>query len=726
MKTVSKSLVLSLLLLVTTSIFGQWQSPHEVDEHCQAMDVLRFQEQRNPAMRANMEAIEQFTQQALRERSLTMEGVITIPVVFHILYNDDASNVSKDQILSQLKIINKDFRNRNELRGKTPAVFKDLEADVEIEFCLANVDPNGFKTSGITRTETYHASFWPFVVGNDLMKFDATGGRDAWPADQYLNVWVCKSVESGVLGYAQFPGGPPETDGIVLDYRFFGTVGEVPLYPIFSGRTATHEIGHWLNLRHIWGDGDCSVDDFVEDTPLQSGPNSGYADPCTFPGRNSCDEGEGDLPDMFQNYMDYSNDECYTLFTKGQKARMRALFEPGGPRESLLSSKGCATGLDLLFAKKPFCTDGIRNGTETGVDCGGDCGPCPEAPYCLSVADFPFVKWIGSVGISGPDIVNYENYSSLDFGYGDYTDESIILKPGNEYNLHLTPEYEEDAFANTWKVYVDYNGDNDFGGENELVYDSGVPIFDDQVPDDGTVQGSFRVPADASGTARMRVIMKLLAPGFDLFPITDCGVYGAGETEDYTLTFEACDPPENIYARIQGNDIILAWDDVLSASAYKVRYYDSGRWKHQVVYGQTFRLNNPGPGVYSFEVYALCNGDWSGKGRLVTVQIIPGYSGHRLALLDNHTTELSTTLGIHQLYPNPTTHNIRVDFTAITNTPITIEVKDLLGRNLLLQQIEGTGNAQSTELQVAGLTSGIYYLTLQSGDTFVTKKFVKE
>lgn len=714
------------MLLISTSVFGQWHSQEEIDPHCQTMDVLRFQEQQSTEVRANMEAIEQFTQQALRRKSRSTTGIITIPVVFHILYNDEASNISEDQILSQLNVINEDFRNRNENRGDTPEVFKDREADVEIEFCLANVDPNGYKTSGITRTETYHPSFWINAVGFNLMKFDATGGRDAWPADQYLNVWVCRAIESGLLGYAQFPGGPSETDGVVIDYRFFGTVGEVPLYPTFSGRTATHEIGHWLNLRHIWGDGDCTVDDFVDDTPLQSGPNSGYAYPCTFPGPNSCDEGEGDLPDMFQNYMDYSNDDCYTLFTKGQKARMRALFEPGGPRESLLYSKGCASGLDLLFAQQPFCTDGIRNGTETGVDCGGSCDPCPIDRYCLSVGDIPFVKWIGSVGISGPDIVNFENYSSLDFGYGDYTDLSIILKPGNTYNLHLNPEYEDDVFAISWNVFVDYNNDNDFEDDHELVYDSGVPIFDEQVPDDGSVKGTFTVPADAKGSARMRVVMKLLVPGFDLSPLAACGVYGAGETEDYTLSFEACDPPENIYARIQGGDIILAWGDVLSASSYKVRYSSGGLWQHQVVYGQQFRLNNPGPGVYSFQVYALCNGDWSSKGKQITVQMIPNYGGHRLAVLENHTKTIAPSLDIQQLYPNPATEHINIQFTVDVNTTGFMEIRDMLGRHLFIQQFEGIGGSQSIELPITNLASGIYYLTLQSGESFVTKKFVKE
>ena len=407
---------------------------------------------------------------------------------------------------------------------------------------------------------------------------------------------------------------------------------------------------------------------------------------------------------------------------------MRALFEPGGPRESLLYSKACATGLDLLLARQPFCNDGIRNGTETGVDCGGDCGPCPVSPYCLSIGDIPFVKWIGSVGISGPDILNFENNSSLDFGYGDYTDLSIILKPGNEYTLHLNPEYEEDIFAVSWNVFVDYNNDNDFEDENELVFDSGVPIFDEQVPDDGSVKGTFIVPANATGSARMRVVMKLLVPGFDLSPLSACGVYGAGETEDYTLQFEACDPPENISARIYRDDIILSWDDVLSASSYKVRYSDGGLRRNQVVYGQQFRLNNPGASIYSFEVFAQCNGGSSPKGKQITIRINPAFSGggHRIALLNNDANELASNLGIQQLYPNPTNSTINLSFIATANTAVTIEVKDMLGRNLLSQQREGIGNTQSIELQVADFANGVYYLTLHSGDTFVTKKFVKK
>ncbi|MEO1449469.1 MAG: GEVED domain-containing protein, partial [Bacteroidota bacterium] len=214
------------------------------------------------------------------------------------------------------------------------AVFQGVACDTKIEFCLADTDPDGQPTSGITRTATTQT----FTVANNRVKFTSQGGHDAWPRNDYLNFWVC-DIAGGILGYAQFPGGPAATDGVVCDYLYTGDIGTAtPPYNL--GRTATHEVGHWLNLRHIWGDGGCAIDDGVGDTPLAGNPNyTGGA--CSFPGPNSCGSGPGDSPDMFQNYMDYSDDPCFNMFTQGQANRMRALFEPGGFRSPMLNSSGC-------------------------------------------------------------------------------------------------------------------------------------------------------------------------------------------------------------------------------------------------------------------------------------------------------------------------------------------------------------------------------------------------
>lgn len=334
---------------------------------CQTMEMLQQLMNEDPNLQERMEQIETYTQNALLNQ-MDVNGVITIPVVVHVLYNNSTENISDAQIMSQIAVLNADFKRMNSDAGNTPSIFQGVAADVEIQFCLASVDPNGNTTTGITRTSTSKS----FFRLNDDMKKNSKGGINAWPCGSYMNLWVC-DLQSGYLGYAQFPGGSCATDGVVIDYAYFGTIGTATV-PYHLGRTATHEVGHWLNLRHIWGDGGCSVDDFVADTPPAGGANYTGA-PCTFPGPNTCNTGAGDLPDMFQNYMDYSDDACMNLFTAGQKGRMRTLFDAGGARASLLSSTAC--GGTPPPPPTPTCTDGIQNGNETGVDCGGpDCAPC--------------------------------------------------------------------------------------------------------------------------------------------------------------------------------------------------------------------------------------------------------------------------------------------------------------------------------------------------------------
>ncbi|NRA97122.1 MAG: zinc metalloprotease, partial [Planctomycetes bacterium] len=244
----------------------------------------------------------------------------------HVVYRTATQNISTAQVQSQIDVLNEDFRRRtNSNASATLSQFQGLAADTEIAFCLANQDPQGNPHSGITRTSTLISSF----SNNDNVKFAATGGHDAWPASQYLNIWVC-DLGGGLFGYAQFPGGPANTDGVVNDYAYFGRIGTAT-YPFHLGRTCTHEVGHYLNLRHIWGDGGCGVDDLVADTPLSDAANYG----CPL-SHSSC----GSL-DMVQNYMDYTDDSCMNIFTAGQKSRMRAQFSPGGYHASLLNSPAC-------------------------------------------------------------------------------------------------------------------------------------------------------------------------------------------------------------------------------------------------------------------------------------------------------------------------------------------------------------------------------------------------
>jgi hypothetical protein len=259
---------------------------------------------------------------AARRRGLVgRAGVVRIPVVVHVVHRTDEQDISDEQVRSQIEVLNRDFRRRNPDAEQVPEAFADLVADARVEFELASTDPAGGPTDGITRTRTTRSSFGD----DDRVKFARSGGADAWPNERYLNLWVCP-LSGGLLGYAQFPGGPPETDGVVITYTAFGTLGTAA-EPFDLGRTATHEVGHWLNLRHIWGDDGtgCSGSDFVDDTPNQAGENTGRP---TFPSV-SCDNAPNG--DLFMNYMDYVDDVAMFMFTSGQVQRMQTCLDNDRP-----------------------------------------------------------------------------------------------------------------------------------------------------------------------------------------------------------------------------------------------------------------------------------------------------------------------------------------------------------------------------------------------------------
>jgi Pregnancy-associated plasma protein-A len=262
------------------------------------------------------------------DRAAARSGITEIPVVVHVLFRTASQNIAGSQIAGQIDVLNEDYRKANADVTALPRAFAPLATDARITFRLATVDPDGAATDGITRTRTAATEF----DTDDGAKSAATGGHDAWPAERYLNLWVVPRLidaqRNVLLGYAQFPGGPAATDGVVIPHTAFGRTGTVSA-PFDRGRTATHEIGHWLNLRHIWGDdgSGCSGDDFVGDTPNAAGPNFGEP---TFP-HVTC--GNGPSGDLFMNYMDYSDDAAMFMFTAGQVERMQACLD--GDRSSI-------------------------------------------------------------------------------------------------------------------------------------------------------------------------------------------------------------------------------------------------------------------------------------------------------------------------------------------------------------------------------------------------------
>lgn len=260
--------------------------------------------------------------------SLSQEKVITIPVVVHVVYNTAAENISEAQIISQIESLNADFAKSNKDFSKVPSVFARLAANTSIRFELAKTDPMGKSTTGIMRKKS-NRMMWS---DDDKIKAIANGGSTTWDSRSYLNIWVCNTVP-GLTGYATFPGADRAVDGIVVRYDAFGTMGKA-VAPFNLGRTVTHEVGHWMGLKHLWGDQQCG-DDGIEDTPKQRSGNAGSP---VFPRVTSCNttaDGE-----MFMNFMDFTNDASMGMFTAGQKQAMRTQFEINGKRNSLLQSKG--------------------------------------------------------------------------------------------------------------------------------------------------------------------------------------------------------------------------------------------------------------------------------------------------------------------------------------------------------------------------------------------------
>jgi len=276
--------------------------------------------------------IEEQIQNYLKGNKLKSEETVVIPVVFHIVWIDDRQNLSKEVIKDQLEVLNASFNAQNSDTSILTDTLKNWVGNFKIRFELAHIDPNGSVTNGITRTETINPHF--SYYGDPVKK--SNYGKEPWPTDRYLNIWVCNLID-GFHGYAQFPGGPQETDGVVVDWQTFGNRSYSWTYPISEniacGKVLVHEIGHWLNLYHPWGNNPLGCgNDYIPETGLQEVPVYHYNE-CLDTLISTCN-----LVDrvFVKHYMDYSGCDCMVAFTKNQVERgLASLYTY---REELISN----------------------------------------------------------------------------------------------------------------------------------------------------------------------------------------------------------------------------------------------------------------------------------------------------------------------------------------------------------------------------------------------------
>ncbi len=319
-----------VLLLV-----GAWgavaQAPYQ---HCAAQALRAEHLAAHAERRAAVERLEAFTQN-FRPDLATERQLATIPVVVHLLWQDPSQNLSDEIIASQIDALNRDFQKRNPNRLQIPDDFAPLATSIGLEFCLASTDPQGQASSGILRRQSTVDCIGNVgevrLNGRPRLYYPELGGSAAWDPLRYLNIWVAPTC-GAFLGIGTFPETvPPAEDGIIVDPLYFGIrPADSPSFPFHLGKTATHEVGHYLNLQHTWGQRGCEVDDQVADTPQQE---TEYRN-CPIHPISSCGS-----PDMFMNFMNYVDDECLMLFTEGQRLRMWAAITASRP--DLLTSDVC-------------------------------------------------------------------------------------------------------------------------------------------------------------------------------------------------------------------------------------------------------------------------------------------------------------------------------------------------------------------------------------------------
>ncbi|MFK7747819.1 MAG: M43 family zinc metalloprotease [Kordia sp.] len=738
-----------ITLLVLSFLFVGMLSAQ--DRNCSSMENLEYRKQLDPQLEQRMEQINNFTRQHIQQNGTpkSLSGnVITIPVVVHVIYSNSQENISDAQIQSQLDVLNEDFRRTNADADNTWS----QAVDTEIQFCLATVDDNGNPTTGVTRKSSSRTSWGT----NDAMKSLSQGGVTAWNTSEYLNMWVC-NIGGGILGYAQFPGGAASTDGVVMSPQYFGSSAKGSGFylsaPFDLGRTTTHEVGHFLNLRHIWGDGNCNADDFVSDTPNSDAPNYG----CT-PTHVSCSS-----TDMVQNYMDYSDDGCMNLYTAGQKARMRAILDVGGVRRSLALSDKCGS----TPPPAPTCNDGIQNGDETGIDCGGSsCAPCQsgcsdnEVTLTITFDDYPEeTSW--SLVTDGGTTVASESYSAANAD-GSTVTETLCL-PNDCYTFTINDAYGDGiccSFGNGSYTLTGPDGQiksgGSFGSSETTDFCVGstpppAPTCTDGVQngDETGIDcgGSSCAPCQTGGTTVLHE--GFFETGLDGWVDGggDCFRYNGSRSYEGSYSIRLRDNSGTRSAMTSETFDLRGFDQVTfdfyfyansmeNGEDFWVRYYNGSSWTTVATYASGSNFNN---GTFYSATVTLdssnvnfasnsqfrvqCDASANADQVYIDQVTITGINGGARTKADGVQALRSgpPSLGSNDLLITPTI--TRGDITvnlASYNINSSYRILNLLGQTVK------AGTLKDGRLNVSELKSGVYMLEVTDEEEKLIEKFVKQ
>ena len=621
------------------------------------MDVQDRLLKEDPTYQQRMNEIEDFTEQftAYQETHGNVRTVYNIPVVVHVVYRTTSENVSDAQIQSQIDVLNDDFRKLNSDVSNTPSAFASLAADAEINFCLAQTDPSGAATTGINRKYVNKTSWGT----NDNVKKSSAGGVNPWDATKYLNIWVC-NIGGGILGYAQFPGGSTATDGVVIDYRYFGTIGTTTA-PYNLGRTATHEVGHYFNLRHIWGDASCG-NDLVSDTPTQQ--TSNYSCP-SYP-HVTCSNGP--YGDMFMNYMDYVDDACMYMFSNGQKTRMQAVLAPGGARASLSSSTACNSS----------------GGGGGGTSCGTP-GSLSSSALTSSSAT---VSWAAVSGASSYTL-QYKTSSSSTWT----TVSGITTTSKSLSGLAASTTYNFQVMAVCSGTSGSYSAAASF--TTTAASGGGTGTCSDNYENNNTRSKAKTIAVNTEITAKIST-----STDVDYFKFSNTSSAKNIYVELYNLPFDYD------LQLLKSNGSVLATSQNSGTTAEGIIYNNAPVATYYVkVYGYG--------GAYSNSSCYNLRANTSSSAYRGTENVATALDEADQAILEKAV-----------IYPNPTQGALSVEFNTFESKETNIKIIDLTGKELMNMPMNLEKGNHTIELDLSSLANGVYFINIQQNGSVQTEKLV--
>ncbi len=727
-----KKSYLIALALVAGITAGSWA---QSARNCGTMHHLSEQIKNDPDLQNRMDRIERATEQWVSNPSANKGAtVITIPVVVHVVYNTAAQNISDAQVQSQIDVLNEDFRKLNADVNLTPGVFSGLTADCQIQFCLAQRDPNGLATNGIHRVSTTSASF----SSNDNIKRAVNGGADAWNSTQYLNLWS-GNLSGGLLGYAQFPGGTASTDGVVILFSAFGRVGTVNA-PYNKGRTATHEVGHWLNLRHIWGDANCGSD-LVNDTPTSQTSNFGCP---SFP-HVTCSNGPNG--DMFMNYMDYTDDACMFMFTTGQSSRMNAAINTS--RASLLTSLGCTPPSGgACTAPTGLASSGITTSTAT-VSWGAASG---AVSYNLQYRVNGNATWTtvsnattskSLTGLVANTIYNYQvqtvcaSSTSAYSAASNFTTLSATscgtpagLSASSVTTSGATLNWAAVSGASSYNVQYRIVGSATWTSTTSATTSKAVAALAASSNYEFQVQavctgGSGVFSASGTFTTASAGCTDVYEPNNS----KNAGKTIAVNTNITGLISSTTDKDWFKFSTVAGSTNIKVVLDLLAAD-YDLKLYNSSGSQLAIsqlggTSAESITRNTSTAASYYVQVYGYSGANSTTCYRL---RINAGATPYRLSSDENieGNINLEKTIGFEEvnLFPNPASNMLNVNYFIDNTATVNISVLDMLGKSILNEQLNSEEGFNQTSLDMNNLNSGIYFLKMQQNDQVVVKKFI--